>query len=269
MPTVLRYKPDVAKLAVYETADVLNPSDGPINDPLNNLSSIKFHSDLRYPRFVPSKIADASYTLTLAPNNRIIQTDINVATHGMADVPVVFGKINSVTASVQSAANLAPADTPWCGSVPIWKVGFSRALFAALGANSTHVVLRLYGIVPPAGGNLGTITINFRYYVLDTTVTTDAFDADGSLPQLKLEGTRIRVARGKFDTNFSYMRQGSTTDPVVLAKGESMVLKGTPNASPLSDGNQQWGFRYSVNGKVIDSDQATSTFNATIATAGL
>ncbi len=275
MPIVLRFKPSIEALAVYETADVLNPSDGPIDNPLSNLNSIKFHSGLRYPRFIPSKTFNFSHTIdaTLPQTNQIVNTSVNLYAHGMSDVPVVFAKYLNGSSSIIGAnpTTMMPANSAWAGSIPLVRFRQNMAVWGAISANATHVVLDIFGVIPESTGSLGTYTVNGRGYVLDTTVVTDAFDADGSVAQLVLEGTRIRAGRGKFDTDFSYMRQGSTSDAVTLVKGQSMVMVGTPRASPLTDINQDWEWRYSVAGNV-QTGLATplgSSFAASFATAGL
>lgn len=272
MPTVMRFKPDIQALAVYETADVTAPTDAPMNDPLNNLSALKFHSGLRYPRFIPSKIVDRSVVFNPNPNNRMVKESINLYAHGTGDTPIVFAKYTSGSSSLSgpNPPEMLPVNTPWAGSLPLLQMGFGMAIWGSIGANSTHVRLFLEGASAfISAGTYATYTFNLRIYVLDTSITTDQFDADGALPQLKLEGTRIRAGRGKFDTDFAYIRQGATTDEIVLARGESMVMKGTPNAAPLTDPNQNWGWRYSVNGKTRESYVGDSSFAAAFAVGGL
>jgi len=272
MPTVLRYLPSAGALAVYETANVLAPDNGPMTNPLSNLSVLKFHSSLRYPRFIPTKVVDRTHTLNPNPDNRMVKEVIELYAHGMGDTPVVFAKYTSGSSTLEGVnpPSMMPADTPWAGSLPLISWGFGMAIWGSIGANSTHVLLFLEGPVTDVPGTLGNYTFNFRIYVLDTSITTDQFDANGALPMLEITPDRVRVARGKFDTDFAYIRQGSTTDPIVLASGESMVLKGTPNSSPLSSRDQDWGWRYSVNGKTRESTVGgSSSFAASFEAAGL
>lgn len=272
MPNVVRYLPSAGALAVYETANVLTPEDGPMTAPLSNLGVLKFHSGLRYPRFIPSKIVDRSYTFNPNPDNRLISEAIDVYAHGMGNVPVVFAKYTSGSSSLQGAnpGEMMPADTPWAGTLPLINMGFGMAVWGSIGANSTHVQLILEGASGDIFGTYATYTFNFRIYVLDTSVTTDQFDANGAFPMLSITPSRVRVARGKFDTDFAYIRKGATTDPIVLASGESLVLKGTPNASPLSSRDQKFGWRYSVNGKTRESTVGgSSSFAASFELAGL
>jgi hypothetical protein len=272
MPLVTRYLPSAGALAVYETANVLAPSDAPLTDPLNNLNVIKFHSGLRYPRFIPAKTVDRSYTLNPNPSGSLINTAVDLYAHGMADTPIVLAKYQSGSSSFVGAnpSEMPPVDTPWTGSLPLINFGFGIAVWGSIESNATHVRLILEGFSLSQPGTFAQYTFNMRLYVLDTSVTVDQFDADGALPMLQITSSRVRVGRGKFDTNFAYLRQGSTTDPIVLVEGESMVIKGTPNANPLSDPNQDWGWRSSVNGKTRESAVGgTSTFTASFKSAGL
>ena len=161
----LRYKG--AKVAIYTVTTVGKPDDGPLNTPLSNLSRIKFHSALSYPKVIRT----VKKTLKLPKGEKTLQRVASYAmfTHGRPGQPWVLGKIEVLGEPVA-----------FVGSVPVQQVlGTPYARFIALGADSTTVWV--YEYCPMQGvarGNsdfwakLPAINIPIEIYVTDEILST-------------------------------------------------------------------------------------------------
>lgn len=225
MAIVLRFLPSAGALAVYDTPTPTAPDDGPMTAPLSNLSRIKFHSGLTYPAFIPSLRTTSSSTLpNLNPNTRY-NGSINLFAHGRGEVPILFGRINSVSRS-SGVAVTTSTNIPWHGSVPVATT--SGTIWVTLGADATHVVMRYFGWRSPGTSTeINGLTVNWTVDVLDATISgTNQFAGVSSAPQLELLGTRITAGRRKFDTDRTYMRQNAGTNQVRLARGATMTITG-------------------------------------------
>lgn len=247
MVYILRHKAGSGKLAIYDTADPQNPTDGPVDTPLSNLASIAFHSDLRYPAFLPAKIATGTTTIPAAAANDEPSGSIAIYSHGMGDTPVVFGKITGISASVGATYTLIDTPVAWCGSVPLIKFNTTSlwTQWAHLAADSTNVLLRYFGICAQGTG-FPAIDVTWKIYVLDTTIDGTQFAGDATKPLLELLGDRITAGRRKFDTNNSYLRLNAGADQSILPRGETMEITGTP--AYASNADNDWGWRFSVDG---------------------
>lgn len=278
MPYVLRHK--AGKLAVYNTPDVTNPADGPIDDPDNHLPDLAFHSDWRYPAFLPAKIVTGTSTIPAQGANSDFNGLINLYAHGMGDVPVVFGEITSVAIGTYTFPAREPAfaistPVPWSGAVPVIRrtdqLGGQKGYvtFVQLMADATHVKMRYGGLTGSASTMAqNAITVGWKIQVLDSTINGTQFAGDPTKPLLELLGDRITAGRRKFDTNNAYMRLNSGVDQVAIVRGETMVIKGNPNIPSVSSTDNGWGWRYSVAGHTFEAGQGSSGFTAAYDMAG-
>lgn len=294
MVYILRHKAGSGKLAVYDDPNPASPSDGPIDNPLGNLDKIAFHSDLRYPAIIPSKIVEGQTVVPEQPLNTRVFERLPIYAHGMSGTPVVFGKLTSIsfewtwetTLPPQIWARMetefiSPLPVPLCGSVPIISirryargaVGTSMDMFiaCALGADATHVTLSVWGPTPSSGPTpMPPIRLGWKIYVLDAVIDGSHFEGDPSQPLLQLSGTRIRAGRGKFDTERGYLRKNAGTDQVPIVRGPTMALHGTPTSEPPQSRNNGWGWRWSVGGSVLHGTfGGAGTFNASYDMAGI
>lgn len=291
MGNVLHFHPDYG-LAVYNSTTSPVPDGAPLISPLANLSRLSFHSELRYPRWIPAKIVTGSASIPAKSSNTRFSGSVDLYAHGMGDVPVVFGTITGIShtyASGEPGTNntrvFPTTPLPWLGTVPVLGQAYTASFnpptagyavkgvhFAALAATTTHVVMRYMGFnALGSGDKTGATSISYKIYVLDTTLETDNFDGDPAQPLLKIEGDgRVRVGRGKFDTDFYYLKQGSAVDPVELAVGKTMDVVGSmTDASPDGLFTAEWGFRFKVGSSSLEYyNTAGSTFAATTETAG-
>jgi len=298
MVYILRHKAGSGKLAVYDDPNPESPSDGPIDNPLGNLDKIAFHSDLRYPAIIPSKIVEGQTTVPSQPLNKHVFEWLPIYAHGMSGTPVVFGKLTGIAFSSPWEAPdpvyagnvlrmetvfISPLPVPLCGSVPIisirryydtrsftyWRGDMFIA--AALGADNTHVALAVWGPTPTSGpGPMPPIQLSWKIYVLDAVVDGSHFEGDPSQPLLQLSGTRIRAGRGKFDTERGYLRKNAGTDQSPIVRGPTMALHGTPTSEPPQQTDNGWGYRWSVAGSTLNSQWGgTGTFNASFDWAGI
>lgn len=148
-------------VAVYTDPEL---GDAPVTNPLANVSRIRFHSDLEYPRVV--NVVDGSITLqAIAANITYRQTHF-LFVHGLGFTPFVEGY----------ADNGINNGIPLSGSVPIVRqssdpytneAGFCRWLH--LGATPTHVVIQEFSLSSD-DASFGASTVTYRVYVTDTAV---------------------------------------------------------------------------------------------------
>lgn len=278
MPKYLRYLPSAGALAVYSTSSPSTDND-PLTDPLDHLDVIDFHSGLRYPAIIPAKIVTGSSTIPAQDGNDYFSGSIDIYEHGMGDVPVVIGKITSVETDPDVAGGdyvTIGTPVPWCGSVPLlYKTGASESgnrrpwtTWAHLAATDTHVILRYFGMTGVLRPH-GDIDIDWKIYVMDTTIDNGLFAGDPTKPMLELLGDRITAGQRKFDTDRGYLRLGAGLDQNVLPKGETMVINGIPDREDLDEVDNDWGWRWSVAGVTIWAGYGgAGTFEAEYDTAG-
>jgi hypothetical protein len=272
----LRFYPPANALAIYDTNAPATDND-PMFNPLDHMDVIRFHSNLRYARFIKSLTVTGSTTIPARGQNLLFSGTRTLFAHGFGVEPVVFGRINSVSHSPTSG-QFALWDTPngagpWAGSVPVfcWKGtdnGRGCGHFVRLGSTSSNVVMGYFGMNPSGVVGSGVTTINYTIHVLDSTINSDNLAPDPTKAQMTLSGSRITAGRGIFDTDYRYLKENGAQE-ILLPRGATMVIKGTPNAAPLSSLNQDWGWRYSINGFVLDCGNGSSSFAATFNDVGI
>jgi hypothetical protein len=110
----------------------------PFDNPLGNLSRVKFHSDLSYIKV----ILEQTVTVNLPAIANVLQgtASYTLFAHGQAGFPFVLGKLDSVDGS----------PTLFTGSVPVQfgtggAIGFGYyGRWVSLGADATNVYLHEY-----------------------------------------------------------------------------------------------------------------------------
>jgi len=151
------------KVAIY---DYTAGNDNPFTDPTNNISRLKFHSDLDS----ISVIAKVTGTITLPAMSAgaFRSAATNVYAHGRGAIPYVEGRITSIGGS--------GVDWAFLGSVPVvdgtaalggdtLNTGYQRILH--LGANSTYVIINE---MSQARGIWPAVNIGYEIWVTDVTL---------------------------------------------------------------------------------------------------
>ena len=152
----LRYKG--TDVAIYTVPTVGVVDDGPLTTPLSNLSRIKFHSGLAYPKVITTFATTLS--LPAVSGTPLRTASYALFSHGIVGQPWVLGKITAFGEPVA-----------FVGSVPVQQVSvYGR--FLALGADATTVWVYEYS---PMQGNAGSdvwtthpaIDVPIEVYVTD------------------------------------------------------------------------------------------------------
>ena len=165
MPDVLDIDAAAGLLAVY-TSPGAGTDDAPLYSPPANLSRIKLHSSLDYPKVV--SVFTGTKTLAgLAANTRRNTTYV-LAAHGRAGIPWVF-----------ATATLGGVPISLSGSVPVF-VDTPQTFFGAtnnqgfpwmvaIGADATNILLHENTMTPygPAGP-WPSVSFAWKVFVTDT-----------------------------------------------------------------------------------------------------
>ena len=141
------------KVAIWTGA-----GDAPFTNPLGNVGSLLFHSDLLCPAIIATYTG--SITLPAVGVGTIFTANNALFAHGRAGTPYVEGYISSGLGS-----NVALA-----GSVIVQQGSGLAASFARhvhLGADATNVYLHDYATTYYQQG-FGALTLSWTVYVLDT-----------------------------------------------------------------------------------------------------
>ncbi len=135
------------RVAIYNGS-----TDAPFYDPKNNLSLVKFHTELDYPTIINT--VNTGVTLPARAANGIYADTYSLFAHGRGGHPMILAEITS------------PFSTSLSGSVPVYMSSGGFARWVSIGANASHVVLHeqcvTYRTNPqPALG------LNIRVYITD------------------------------------------------------------------------------------------------------
>lgn len=160
----LRARGSDGKVAIYTGTD-----DDPFDDPLGNLSRVRFHSDLQYPKVIyevgsddegmgtldlPSRPANASSNPNTGGAPSI--STYNLFEHGIEGTPLVFGYV--VVGSYH---------VPLAGSVPVQWTSRGWCRLLALGADATNVkIAESYFCYISSG--FSAVSLDWRVFVTDT-----------------------------------------------------------------------------------------------------
>lgn len=140
-------------LAVY-TSPGAGSDDAPLYSPLANLSRVKLHSSLDYPKII--SVTTGSITLpAVTVNTRRLVTNTLFA-HGQSGIPWVFGKVS-----------LAGVWVSLCGTAIVQSDSgnfFPRTL--SLGADATNVLAHENGICGQFN-SMASLTLSYEIYVTD------------------------------------------------------------------------------------------------------
>ncbi len=133
------------KVAIWEGAN-----DAPFDNPIGNMSRVKFHSDLDYVRIV--RVINRSITIPAIPSSGSGQSDpgsrvqsYSIGSHGQPGTPFIVGIITvsgvplAFTGSVLVHHINAPNST---------SINDSFGRFLALGADNTTMYVHEYAVQP-------------------------------------------------------------------------------------------------------------------------
>lgn len=162
MTVRLRAEGDTGTVAIYTGND-----NAPFNNPLNNVSRLRFHSDLDYPKIVRTLTGTLTIAGLTSPDTRI--TTHQVGNHQQNGQPFCEGwiKVNGTNPRV-----------PLIGSVCIRqghggandRRGFGGN-WVHLGSNGTKVLIAEYSLAMQGDSKLASsVDIDYEIYITDTTV---------------------------------------------------------------------------------------------------
>lgn len=232
--TTLRVDGVNGKCAVF-TGDTLSP----FNNPLPNLTDIKFHSDLIYPA-VAAEVSGSS-SIPSQARNRTFSGAINIYAHGLGSAPVVFGKLNGFEGKT----------LPLMGDVCVATNGPGPrfATFVHLSADETNVFLAYYGITFwSAVGAQAAIPLDWTIYVLDATVDGPAINGNPDAPLFYADTEKITCGHEKFHTGRRYIRTGTGSESLPMIRGKSIATSGTPTSDILYGLDTSWRWTYEMDG---------------------
>ena len=119
----LRFRVAAGKAAIWDNAtDTL-----PFDDPVTNISRVKFHSDLDYDAAVDVRTGTANMPARTVLNGN---TTVTLFAHGQGGTPYIRGRMT-----------IGGQDIDIVGSVPISVTGEGHARFVSIGADATNVYL--------------------------------------------------------------------------------------------------------------------------------
>jgi hypothetical protein len=160
-----RLKADGAtgKVAIY---DYTAGNDNPFTDPTNNITRLKFHSDLDVVGV--NTIVTGAIVLPAMSAGAFRSAATNVYAHGLGAIPYVEGRITNIGGA---GVNLA-----FLGSVPVvdgtpaiggdtLHPGYQRILH--LGANSSYVIINE---ISRARGSWPAVSVSYELWITDQTL---------------------------------------------------------------------------------------------------
>lgn len=160
MTTVkMRARGSDGKVAIWTGTD-----DDPFNDPLANLSRVRFHSDLFYPKVIYEVGSDDAGMDTLDLPSRSANSSSNnsghpthtLFSHGLSGTPLVFGYVV-----------IGGEHVPLAGSVPVQWTSHGWCRLCALGADDTNVKIAESFFCYQSSG-FSAISLDWRVFVTDT-----------------------------------------------------------------------------------------------------
>lgn len=260
MGKVMRYED--GKVAVYTDADPSNPSTAPLTAPLSNLSKIKFHSDLFYPKIVSSH--SGSFTIPAIGRNGKASGHLVTIAHGLSGAPICLGDVtvssNLKTYTYNLNGTAIVPDQSFAkvysqgGAITDWEERGYAPCFLTTASDSTNVYIdyaqysgynngRRHGTPPytyPSTSLAQSCTYNLHILDLLDTQTTAPTGESGT-PGMELSPTRITMGQRKFDTNDKHIRSASSATDKMIS-GESIVMVGGPvNATASTTAPSYYG----------------------------
>lgn len=163
MPNRLRASRATGSVAIYTVPTVDSTDDAPFTNPLANLSRVKFHSALDYPKVIEERTINLS--LPLRTTEGEFTASYNLFAHGQAGFPWVLASFRIGSLNVAAT-----------GSVPVQKALKYRAASAgdptpwprwiSIGATSTMVTAYEYTVLAD-NARVAAITIPVTVWVTD------------------------------------------------------------------------------------------------------
>lgn len=202
-----------------------------VEDPLLDLSRVRFHSSLDYPVVVETR--DGSTLMGQLPAKSTRIQSYNLFAHGRPGIPLVLGYVSS----------LGNGRVPLAGSVPTAISNGWSGRFITLGANATHVLLHEYATTGFSQA-LPAQTFQWSIAICDVDVSAAA-DTDPVAPyDLKITADHMVLSRGKFDSDNRYIRAATGGMPMPHDRTLRMIS------------NFDW--QYAMDGHVMKSNGTPS-----------
>lgn len=143
----VRLKADSDTIAIYNYSG----SDGPFTNPLGNIPSLLFHSDLR--SISITSVTSGTVTLSAHSANTIGRQAYALFGHGKAGIPYVEGRLTG-------------SGLPLVGSVPVETQTQGYARLVHLGADATYVYLHEIWAAERTTA-YGSLSLAYQVYVSD------------------------------------------------------------------------------------------------------
>lgn len=231
-------------VAIY-TGPNINMDDAPLTNPLDNLSRLKFHSALKYPKIktdvatipldLPARTTPNAALAAYKSEQGTYTQSYTLFKHNRAGMPWVLG-----------SALVAGVNVGFCGSIPV-QVDGPWARWLSIGADETHVRAFEYTVVDwekarkRSKANIPAITIPIKLWITDEILEgTD--DSDKSVPSnvtISIKPNRVIFNGGLFDSNFRYLRKVASGWLSTLLAGPSLAF--STDASMLN--RISWRFK--------------------------
>jgi len=265
MTVKLKVDGTTGRTAIYDTSN----GDAPFTNPLNNVSLLRFHSDLWSPA-----VTVTTTTLNL-PNRR---PNPSTAYRSSGDAQhTLFAHGKSGTPMVKGFVVISGVNVPLAGSVPIVDPSFSTSgvgRFISLGADATNVFILekyVYGI---AAGNPSTaLSLSVTVYVTDVILDGTGEQTQPNEPvTISYTPTLFKAGRGRIRSDRRYLHAESTSPTFAFPTGETIQMVARTTHTGYGSGRNTISpmWRYSVSGYVQEQTYGDgNTFSAQSFTAGV
>ncbi len=203
--------------AIYTGSD-----DLPMDDPLDYVGRLKFHSGLH--NIAILSVHTGQITLPAVSANSSYQSNYDIIAHGLGTTPYVEGRVTKIGGTdvsipfagsivvVQQSGGPFPAETP----------AFMRIL--NLGADDTNVIINEYSVAH-LDVAYSSVTIDWEVYVTDVTFP----DGPPATPpeegvMVDITEDRVILGEGRFDTERRYIRSDAPGVTHELVRGYTWRL---------------------------------------------
>lgn len=150
-------------IAIYTVPSLTATDDSPLTSPRNNLSRLKFHSGLRYPAVIDTRVVTLSLPDVGASTERnVVHT---LFAHGQSGTPGVFGMVQfgSNWSPLLSSTIVQTASVGSFGGLPAQPDTFRTV---ALGATASNITVHEYGRSLTAVG-FPALALTITVYITD------------------------------------------------------------------------------------------------------
>ncbi len=251
MTIVRKADGDTGTVAIYTGGD-----DAPFDDPVGNLSRVRFHSGLYYPSIV--SVLSGTLSLGAIPNpntgttGSVITTDTNVGAHGQAGPPMVFGDI------VIGGQRISI-----CGMVPVTNIfdgtGYAGTLYHAWGrflelvVDGSYAYIRATTLMPtvdvPGASTVPAFSGAYNIYVTDLNLSSPNPVPPLTDSTLLEEPNLVQYGRGRFRSDRRFMRASSVGTQIKFARAATYGWNVEFWSGGSGTGPRSWAFTWNVAGQ--------------------